>query len=220
MKNFSSRHASLRSTVSSISAFPDANASIQTDTHLPMEVEDMNSNAGATFAQRVKTVIGMVGSVSEIARRCGFSEGVVRSWRDGHTDPSRARCVTMAKTLGISLVWLVAGEGSMEIDGATREGGRLASRSGETYERNGPSRVLAADGSTEIGGLDADRLASAVKLLKSNVELAGGNFELPKNADLLGELYDILGQANEPIYTDMIVAFNHKVGERIRSKVA
>jgi len=185
-----------------------------------MEVEDMNSNAGATFAQRVKTVIGMVGSVSEIARRCGFSEGVVRSWRDGHTDPSRARCVTMAKTLGISLVWLVAGEGSMEIDGATRESGRLASRSGEAYERTGPSRVLAADGSTEIGGLDADRLASAVKLLKSNVELAGGNFELPKNADLLSELYDILGQANEPVYTDMIVAFNHKVGERIRSNVA
>ena len=220
MKNFSSRHARLRSTVSSMYAFPDAHASIPTDTHLPMEVEDMNSNAGATFAQRVKTVIGMVGSVSEIARRCGFSEGVVRSWRDGHTDPSRARCVTMAKTLGISLVWLVAGEGSMELDGATREGGRLATRSGETYERNGPSRILAADGSTEIGGLDADRLASAVKLLKSNVELAGGNFELPKNADLLSELYDILGQANEPVYTDRIVAFNHKVGERIRSKVA
>src|ERR1700744_4705930 len=67
-----------------------------------------------TFADRIKVLIQRVGSVTEIARMCGFSEGVVRSWRDGNTDPSRARCVTLAKTLGISLVWLVAGEGTIQ----------------------------------------------------------------------------------------------------------
>src|ERR1700754_4659230 len=72
----------------------------------------------SSFASRVRAVIKMSGSVSEIARRCGFSEGVVRSWRDGNTDPSRGRCVTMAKTLGLSLVWLAAGEGPMMLDGS------------------------------------------------------------------------------------------------------
>src|SRR3954466_5575198 len=70
----------------------------------------------SSFASRVRAVIKMSGSVSDIARRCGFSEGVVRSWRDGNTDPSRGRCVTMAKTLGLSLVWLAAGEGPMMLD--------------------------------------------------------------------------------------------------------
>ena len=68
---------------------------------------------GSTFAERIKLLIQRVGSATEIARMCGFSEGVVRSWRDGNTDPSRARCVTLARTLGISLVWLVAGEGAI-----------------------------------------------------------------------------------------------------------
>lgn len=69
-----------------------------------------------SFADRIKVLINRVGSVTEIARRCGFSEGVVRSWRDGNTDPSRGRCVTLARTLGISLVWLVAGEGVVQAD--------------------------------------------------------------------------------------------------------
>src|SRR5512142_1166364 len=75
--------------------------------------------AAETFAERIKVLIQRVGSVTEIARMCGFSEGVVRSWRDGNTDPSRARCVTLARTLGISLVWLVAGEGAIQIDPTT-----------------------------------------------------------------------------------------------------
>lgn len=74
-----------------------------------------NQPASNSFADRIKLLIQRVGSATEIARMCGFSEGVVRSWRDGNTDPSRARCVTLARTLGISLVWLVAGEGSLQM---------------------------------------------------------------------------------------------------------
>src|SRR3569623_1994831 len=73
----------------------------------------LHPESGSTFADRIKLLIQRVGSATEIARMCGFSEGVVRSWRDGNTDPSRARCVTLARTLGISLVWLVAGEGAI-----------------------------------------------------------------------------------------------------------
>lgn len=178
----------------------------------------MNNNSGATFAQRVKAVIGMVGSVSEIARRCGFSEGVVRSWRDGHTDPSRARCVTMARTLGISLVWLVAGEGSMDMESVT---GRTEgnSRIGERFERSGP-RAINSETAGDFGGLDPDRLSNAVKLLSSQMELAGGHFELPRNADLLGELYEILGKSGEAAYADRVVAFHRRLSDVVRGELA
>ncbi len=73
-------------------------------------------STGGTFSDRIRLLIQHFGSATEIARKCGFSEGVVRSWRDGNTDPSRARCVTLARTLGISLVWLVAGEGVVQSD--------------------------------------------------------------------------------------------------------
>src|SRR3569623_1479209 len=73
----------------------------------------LNPESDSTFADSIKLLIERGGSATEIARRCGFSLGVVRSWRDGNTDPSRARCVTLARTLGISLVWLVAGEGAI-----------------------------------------------------------------------------------------------------------
>src|SRR5690606_19011522 len=86
-----------------------------TDTAIPMS-KTLPQATGGTFADRIRLLIQRVGSATEIARMCGFSEGVVRSWRDGNTDPSRARCVTLARTLGISLVWLVAGEGSIQID--------------------------------------------------------------------------------------------------------
>ena len=88
-----------------------------------MNMQKISINeSSSTFADRIKVLIQRVGSVTEIARMCGFSEGVVRSWRDGNTDPSRARCVTLAKTLGISLVWLVAGEGTIQTTDAMSSG--------------------------------------------------------------------------------------------------
>jgi len=65
------------------------------------------------FADRMKMLIDRAGSAAEIARTCGFSEAVVRSWRDGNSDPSRDRCVALAAGTGASLLWLVAGEGPM-----------------------------------------------------------------------------------------------------------
>lgn len=68
------------------------------------------------FPKRMKLLIEHFkaqGGAAEIARRCGFSEGVIRSWRDGATDPSRARCVQLAEGTGASLLWLITGDGPM-----------------------------------------------------------------------------------------------------------
>ncbi|MBB3228021.1 DNA-binding phage protein [Luteibacter sp. Sphag1AF] len=179
-----------------------------------MSSNDAMANEPAqTFAARVKAVIKASGSVSDIARRCGFSEGVVRSWRDGNTDPSRGRCVTMARTLGISLLWLAAGEGPMMLDSNTDDiAGRTESSEG--------MRSRGRDGaeSQATGALDASRLASAMKLLQSDIEMAGGSFSPVVHADLVAEMYEILHHTARTDYADRMVAFHHKLQSRVQAE--
>jgi len=165
----------------------------------------------SSFASRVRAVIKMSGSVSDIARRCGFSEGVVRSWRDGNTDPSRGRCVTMAKTLGLSLVWLAAGEGPMMQDG---KGDDAVARneSSESVRGRDEHDVRAA-----AGPLDVSRLASAMKLLQSDIEMTGSRFSPVRHADLVAEMYSILGRSGEDDYADRMIAFRHTLMSRIQN---
>jgi hypothetical protein len=166
--------------------------------------------APSSFASRVRAVIKMSGSVSEIARRCGFSEGVVRSWRDGNTDPSRGRCVTMAKTLGLSLVWLAAGEGPMMLDGSTED---VTSRNGRSSETADGRETTAKHNNTV---LDPNRLAAAMKLLQSDIEMTGSRFSPVRHADLVAEMYSILGRSGEADYADRMVAFRRTLVSRIQ----
>jgi len=173
--------------------------------------------SAATFADRIKTLIQRVGSVTEIARMCGFSEGVVRSWRDGNTDPSRARCVTLARTLGISLVWLVAGEGAIQIDpnAPTMDD----QTSGETVQpQRFRSKLHTAATSLQTSGMavDAQRLNTALKILQSELDLAESRLSLAENADMLAELYDILGPNGTDVDAVAMVAFNHRLNQRIK----
>ncbi len=173
----------------------------------------------STFADRIKLLIQRVGSATEIARMCGFSEGVVRSWRDGNTDPSRARCVTMARTLGISLVWLVAGEGALQVDPNTI-GGDDAQYSSETVSpQRSRGRInhahprLAAHVDT---ALDPHRLNTAMQILQSELELANSPLTLAENTDMLSNLYEILGSDGSSVDAAAMLKFNRQLAERIR----
>ena len=177
-----------------------------------------HSVPGGNFSDRIKLLIQRVGSATEIARMCGFSEGVVRSWRDGNTDPSRARCVTLARTLGISLVWLVAGEGAVQIDPTTNT--RDDQYSSEIVS---PSRPRARLNSTphrsppaSEAGVDAQRLNTAMQILQSEFALADSPLNLGKHTDLLAELYEMLGPGGTVVNASAMLTFNHRLNERIR----
>jgi transcriptional regulator with XRE-family HTH domain len=171
-----------------------------------------------TFSDRIKLLIQRVGSATEIARMCGFSEGVVRSWRDGNTDPSRARCVTLARTLGISLVWLVAGEGAIQTDttAPTREEqytSEVVSAPRTRLRPNGPAfTAMSAQGT----GLDMHRLNTAMQVLQSELELSDNRLTLADNTDLLTELYEILGPGGTQVDTTAMMSFNRRLAERVR----
>src|SRR5690349_21062228 len=162
--------------------------SYPTDTATPMS-KSSPQVSGGTFADRIRLLIQRVGSATEIARMCGFSEGVVRSWRDGNTDPSRARCVTLARTLGISLVWLVAGEGAIvpEMD----QRGFDEPFTTETAHRPRPRHNGMGAQMLEVhhsAGVDTQRLNAAMRILQSELELAGQPLALAENTDLLASL--------------------------------
>lgn len=175
-----------------------------------------NQPAAGSFAERIKLLIQRVGSATEIARMCGFSEGVVRSWRDGNTDPSRARCVTLARTLGISLVWLVAGEGALQTDPTvpTLDDQYSSEKATPHRSHNRPDTLGHAAGA----GVDAQRLNAAVQILQSELNLADSKLSLSENTDLLTQLYEILGPGGSHVDPIAMVTFNHKLADRMRKE--
>lgn len=149
-----------------------------------------------TFAQRIQVLIATFGSITRIAKICGFSEGVVRSWRDGRSDPSRQRCLALARGLGISLVWLMSGDGNMLMDDA----------------RTRPTPI----GETATGTLDAKRLSRAMRVLDSTLE--GGDNELPieSRAELLGEFYAVLNDSDPATRAEGVSKIHRHLAEFIR----
>ena len=176
------------------------------------------STTGTSFSDRIRLLIQRVGSATEIARMCGFSEGVVRSWRDGNTDPSRARCVTLAKTLGISLVWLVAGEGA--IQGDPTKGLQDDQHSTEVVNSQPPRSQLASvtqmPVSAPTNGLDTQRLNTAMQILQSELDLASRQLSMAESTDLLTELYEVLGPGGVTVDAHAMMAFNRHLHARLQ----
>lgn len=173
------------------------------------------TSASNSFAERIRLLIQRVGSATEIARMCGFSEGVVRSWRDGNSDPSRARCVTLARTLGISLVWLVAGEGAIQAEPRAATGEALTtSDSRESRGRDGLSTPL--DGTSMARVTDERRLEAARAILRTDLSLSGSELDDAEHERLLGELYEIVGPGGTQIDASALLAFQQRLALRLR----
>jgi hypothetical protein len=163
---------------------------------------------------RIRQLIQLEGSAAAIADRCGFSAGAVRNWRDGHSDISRERCVTLARTLGISLLWLLVGEGPMRAADAVpaRPAELVAAPAAEPVatEREPLSAPSPAT------GVDPKLLAAALRLLQSYIGLLGGSLDQATRADLLAELYGILGHGQGTEQIDRLMTFHNKLSAELR----
>lgn len=170
------------------------------------------SDALHDLSQRIRTLIKAEGGASVIARRCGFSEGTVRNWRDGHHDISRERCVILARTLGISLLWLITGEGSMKHE--------AAAPTAHSFHAPVPSADIEARAATGTHAptVDPRRLAASLRLLQSYIGLAGGSLDPTQRASTAAELYELLARASEPGHADRMLAFHAALKEQLRNR--
>lgn len=164
------------------------------------------------LSERIRQLIDLQGSAAALAERCGFSPGAVRSWRDGHSDISRERCVTMARVLGISLPWLVAGEGPMVV--VSKDAVRPPAPA------EGPTHNMVRAGGPSTGGLDSRLLAAALRLLQSYIGLVGGSLDPTARAELLTDLYGILACAEDAGHIDRLIIFHNALSDQLRRQRA
>jgi transcriptional regulator with XRE-family HTH domain len=75
---------------------------------------EMNKPLPQGFAQRLKRVIRAQGSVSTLAATIGRSEGAVRNWLSGRTEPAVSDLLAICRTTNIRVEWLLTGAGSSD----------------------------------------------------------------------------------------------------------
>lgn len=68
------------------------------------------------FAARVRVLATFVGGTKRLSERTGLSRAVIGKYLGGKSEPSRDRLVKLAAAGGISIRWLVTGEGDMRSD--------------------------------------------------------------------------------------------------------
>ncbi|WP_082542847.1 YdaS family helix-turn-helix protein [Rhodanobacter sp. Root561] len=163
---------------------------------------------------RIRRLIKLEGSAAAIADRCGFSAGAVRNWRDGHSDISRERCITMARALGVSLLWLVAGEGPMHASDESSRPVRLAPAAAVEQVASKPEPLSSP---SPAAGVDPQLLAASLRLLQSYIGLLGGSLDQATRAGLLAELYGVLGHSPGAEQVDRLMTFHNKLNVNLRS---
>ncbi|MFQ5533440.1 MAG: XRE family transcriptional regulator [Sphingomonadales bacterium] len=83
----------------------------------------MNTYRAQSFHERIIILTDLVGGASALARLSNLSRRVIDKYKAGESEPSRDRLLAMARAAGVSIGWLVAGEGPMRPDEPTEAAG-------------------------------------------------------------------------------------------------
>lgn len=105
-----------------------------TMTRKTSESEKVNVQASNidAFRGRVTQAIQWAGGPTKMAKQVGVSTGALSKWRRGETEPTRTRLIKMACAAGVSVDWLVTGEGDKHKE--SRESGARVHRQGGDSE--------------------------------------------------------------------------------------
>ena len=143
------------------------------------------------FPARMQLLVEQAGGTTALASCCGVTARTVRNWCQGHSDISRERCLILARAMRISPLWLISGEGRM------REAENLP-----------PIEASL--------GVDPERLAIALQVLQSYVQLVGGSLSTAQRAEAIVEIYGLLTQPG-PVDAARLVAFHKSLAACLRS---
>lgn len=115
------------------------------------EPEDWYSDETATFGDRLAAAREMAGlKQKELAQRVGVKASTLRNWEDDLSEPRANRLSMLSGILGVSLPWLLTGDG----DGVSAPDG------------------VGDNSSTDIAGLLSDVRVVRAQISQSNAKLA------------------------------------------------
>lgn len=73
-----------------------------------MDVEKVDDKE---FAERITYAIELAGGPMQFAKKAGLSRAVLDKYKNGQSDPSRSRVISMAAAAGVNFEWLATGIG-------------------------------------------------------------------------------------------------------------
>jgi transcriptional regulator with XRE-family HTH domain len=137
---------------------------------------ERQENSG--FAARLREVIDAYGSASGLAKAIERSEGAVRKWLRGESEPNVTDLRSVCEQTGTSIEWLATGLGQREAQTGIREGG-------SPYQAAARAQINV-------------QLLEGI-LLAVQEELRSAALELPpsKQAMLVAALYDLFQERRE-----------------------
>jgi transcriptional regulator with XRE-family HTH domain len=131
----------------------------------------------ATFAGRLKQVVSDYGSANSLAKAICRSEGAVRNWLSGKSEPGVSDLVAVCRQTGARLEWLVIGRGprkESEITGVREDGA-----------------------SYYIGAPDERLLSSITEAVERELNTQLTSLLPAKKAELLVNCYYFIGSADK-----------------------
>jgi hypothetical protein len=139
---------------------------------------ERQENSG--FAARLREVIDAYGSASGLAKTIERSEGAVRKWLRGESEPNVTDLRAVCEQTATSIEWLVTGKG-------TREAHAEAVRDGAPPPYQGAARQI----------LDAQLLEGILLAVQEELRTAQSELPLLKQAMLVVTLYDLCQERKE-----------------------
>jgi transcriptional regulator with XRE-family HTH domain len=133
------------------------------------------------FAARLRQVLKMHGSASGLAKAIARSEGAVRKWLRGESEPNVTDLRALCQVTQTRIEWLVTGEGAREMP--PNPGPEV-----EGAENAPPGR---AHGSLDLPLLEAVIAVAEEQLRDASLELSPG-----KRSALIAAAYDLARERN------------------------
>jgi len=142
--------------------------------------ERLETRTTGGFAARLHEVIDAHSSASTIAKAIGRSEGAVRKWLRGESEPNVTDLRALCELTGTGVEWLVTGRGRRE------------SPPSELQERAPPSYT-----NTTHKPLDYSLLESVMDAVDAEVRSSATELPTTKRSMLVVTLYDLCQESGQ-----------------------
>ncbi|MFV2947372.1 XRE family transcriptional regulator [Pseudomonas japonica] len=89
---------------------------LETDDTAHLSSSEPEPESGDPFLDRLQRLVQIAGSANALAKKSGISQSGIQRYLKGG-EPTRKMLITLARCTGVSLMWLMTGEGSERSEG-------------------------------------------------------------------------------------------------------